>query len=125
MQLNLPLAEQCRRQTMFAHFVFCFFMSLITSPPASYLLQFFGLVPSASLLALKAAGQHYCEDDWSKLRIEHRNIDDLDLSRYCFSSAFMVALLHDSLGIPMYERRYYFSLDADAILFPFLVVYSI
>ena len=124
MQLSLPLAEHCHRQTMFVHFVFCFFMSLITSP-CLYLLQFFGLVPRASLLALKAAGQHYCEDDWSKLRIEHRNVDDLDLSRYCFSSAFMVALLHDSLGIPMSERRYCFSLDADAIIFPFLVVYSI
>lgn len=77
------------------------------------------------MLALKAAGQHYCEDDWSKLRIEHHNIDDLDLSRYCFSSAFMVALLHDRLGIPMNEKRYDFSLDADGILFTFLVAYSI
>ncbi|XP_059430307.1 probable apyrase 6 isoform X2 [Corylus avellana] len=77
----------------------------ISSESFLFTSEFFGLVPRASLLALKAAGQHYCEDDWSKLRIEHRNIDDLDLSRYCFSSAFMVALLHDSLGIPMYEKR--------------------
>lgn len=67
--------------------------------------EFFGLIPKASLLVLEAAGQHYCEDDWSKLRIQHQNIDDLDLSRYCFSSAYMMALLHDSLGIPMNEKR--------------------
>ncbi|XP_042955871.1 probable apyrase 6 [Carya illinoinensis] len=67
--------------------------------------EFFGLFPTASLLGLEAAGQHYCEDDWSKLRIQHRYIDDLDLSRYCFSSAYMMALLHDSLGIPMTEKR--------------------
>ncbi|XP_050285899.1 probable apyrase 6 isoform X1 [Quercus robur] len=67
--------------------------------------EFFGLIPKASLLVLEAAGQHYCEDDWRKLRIQHQNIDDLDLSRYCFSSAYMMALLHDSLGIPMNEKR--------------------
>ncbi|KAK4607152.1 hypothetical protein RGQ29_001108 [Quercus rubra] len=58
-----------------------------------------------ALIKRKKAGQHYCEDDWSKLRIQHQNIDDLDLSRYCFSSAYMMALLHDSLGIPMNEKR--------------------
>lgn len=77
----------------------------ISSESFLFTSEFFGLIPRASLLALEASGQHYCEDDWSKLRIQHRSVDDLDLSRFCFSSAFMVALLHDSLGIPMNEKR--------------------
>ncbi len=39
-------------------------------------------------------------------RIQHQNIDDLDLSRYSFCSVHIVALLHDSLRIPMNENRY-------------------
>lgn len=77
----------------------------ISSENFSFTSELFGIIPRASLLALEAAGQHYCGDDWSKLRIQHRNIDDLDLSRYCFSSAYMVALMHDRLGIPMNEKR--------------------
>lgn len=72
--------------------------------------QFFGLVPKASLSELEVAGQHYCEDDWDTLKMQHSEVDDLDLLRYCFSSAYTVALLHDALGIPMNDTRYCFSL---------------
>ena len=73
------------------------------------LVQFFGLVPRVSLFELEAAGKHYCEDDWDKLKDQHHSIDDLDLLRYCFSSAYTVALLHDSLGVSMNDKRYYCS----------------
>lgn len=63
-------------------------------------------MPTASLFELEAAGQHYCEDDWEKQKNQHHSIVDSDLLKYCFSSAYMVALLHDSLGIPMDEKRY-------------------
>lgn len=64
------------------------------------------MVPGASLSELETAGQHYCEDHWDALKNQHNEIDDLDLSKYCFSSAYMVALLHDVFGIPMEEKRY-------------------
>ncbi|XP_042511824.1 probable apyrase 6 [Macadamia integrifolia] len=70
-----------------------------------YTSEFFGLVPNASLSELELAGVHYCEDDWSKLKEGHHGIDEVDLLRYCFSSAFIVALLHDSLRIPMDYKR--------------------
>ncbi|XP_021892565.1 probable apyrase 6 isoform X2 [Carica papaya] len=83
----------------------------IPVPPENffYISEYFGLVPSASLFELVAAGKHYCEDNWDDLKNLHRGVDDLDLVRYCFSSAYMVALLHDGLGLPMHEKRIGFS----------------
>ncbi|KAE8683062.1 hypothetical protein F3Y22_tig00111220pilonHSYRG00166 [Hibiscus syriacus] len=51
------------------------------------------------------AGQHFCEDDWSKLKKKHQSLDEEDLLRYCFSSAYIVALLHDSLEIALDDER--------------------
>ncbi|KAI9196522.1 hypothetical protein LWI28_024653 [Acer negundo] len=80
-----------------------------------YTSEFLGLVPSASLFELEALGQHYCENDWDKLKNQHRSIDDLDLLRYCFFSAYTVALMHDTLGIPMHDKRIGFSNHAGSI----------
>ncbi|KAK9280155.1 hypothetical protein L1049_013842 [Liquidambar formosana] len=80
-----------------------------------YISEFFGLVPKASLSEVEVAGQHYCEDGWDKLKNQHRSVDDLDLSRYCFSSAYIVALLHDSLGFPMDDKRIGFAYHTGSI----------
>lgn len=64
------------------------------------------MVPWASLSELEAAGQHYCEDHWDALKNQHNEIDEPGLSKYCFSSAYMVALMHDVLGVSMEEKRY-------------------
>ncbi|KAL6009720.1 hypothetical protein ACLOJK_000149 [Asimina triloba] len=71
--------------------------------------ELFGLFPKASLSEIEVAGKHYCEDGWEKLKSEHPGIEEADLLRYCFSSAYIVALLHDGLGIQMHERRVGFS----------------
>lgn len=76
--------------------------------PLFNLLQLFGLAPRASLSELEVFGRHYCNNDWDKLKNQHGDVDDLDLLRYCFFSAYTVALLHDSLGIPMHDKRYFF-----------------
>ncbi|KAG8644138.1 probable apyrase 6 isoform X1 [Manihot esculenta] len=70
-----------------------------------YTSEFFGLAPRTTLFELETVGQQYCEGDWDKLRSQHHGIDEMDLLRYCFSSAYMLALLHDSLGIPMNDKR--------------------
>lgn len=76
-------------------------------PPENFFFtsEIFGLVPKASLSELEAAGRQYCEDDWFKLKNQYGSIDDMDLLRYCFSSAYIIAFLHDSLGIPMDDNR--------------------
>lgn len=52
------------------------------------------------------AGEHFCGEDWTTLKKRHQSFDSDDLVHYCFSSAYIVALLHDSLGIALNDRRY-------------------
>ncbi|XP_050237170.1 probable apyrase 6 isoform X2 [Mercurialis annua] len=70
-----------------------------------YTSKFFGLVKRAFLSDLILAGEQFCGEDWSRLRKKHHSLDDEDLRRYCFSSAYIVALLHDSLGIALDDTR--------------------
>ncbi|KAM7468534.1 hypothetical protein LguiB_016096 [Lonicera macranthoides] len=67
--------------------------------------KFFELAPKAFLSHLSAAGQEFCEEDWSKLKRKYNSLDEEDLLCYCFSSAYIVALLHDSLGIALDDER--------------------
>lgn len=70
--------------------------------------QFFGLRQRAFLADLLISGEQFCGEEWSKLKRKHQSLDDDDLLRYCFSSAYIVALLHDSLGIALDDERYFF-----------------
>lgn len=70
--------------------------------------QILRMAPRTSLFQLEAESQHYCEDHWDALKNQHNEVDYLDLLKYCFSSAYMLALLHDVLGIAMEEKRYYY-----------------
>nr|XP_043623415.1 probable apyrase 6 [Erigeron canadensis] len=67
--------------------------------------KFFGLSPNTFLSELMVAGKHFCEEDWSKLKKKYPTLNDEDLHRFCFSSAYIVALLHDSLGIALDDQR--------------------
>ncbi|XP_071736500.1 probable apyrase 6 [Rutidosis leptorrhynchoides] len=67
--------------------------------------KFFGLSPKTFLSELMVVGKQFCEDDWSKLKTKYPAFNDEDLHRYCFSSAYIVALLHDSLGIALDDKR--------------------
>ncbi|BFG16680.1 hypothetical protein CerSpe_029540 [Prunus speciosa] len=67
--------------------------------------KFFGLASKAFLSDLMMAGQQFCGEDWSKLKKRHHRLDEEALLQYCFSSAYTVALLHDSLGIAMDDER--------------------
>ncbi|KAK0574452.1 hypothetical protein LWI29_023924 [Acer saccharum] len=71
--------------------------------------KFFGLHQRAFLSGMLVAGQQFCGEDWFKLRKKHQSLDDEDLQRYCFSSAYIVALLHDSLGISLDDERIRFA----------------
>ncbi|CAJ1932072.1 unnamed protein product [Sphenostylis stenocarpa] len=67
--------------------------------------KFFGLRPRAYLSKLITAGQEFCGEDWLRLKEKYVSHDEDDLHRYCFSSAYIVALLHDSLGIALDDER--------------------
>lgn len=71
--------------------------------------KFLGLKQSSSLSDFAHAGEQFCNKDLSTLRQKYINQSDEDFSRYCFSSAYIVALLHDSLGVPLEDNRIEFS----------------
>lgn len=71
--------------------------------------KFFGLKRSSSLSDFALAGEEFCNQDLSTLRKRYPDRSDEDFSRYCFASAYIVALLHDSLGVPLDDKRIEYS----------------
>ncbi|XP_022972832.1 probable apyrase 6 isoform X2 [Cucurbita maxima] len=69
-----------------------------------YTSKFLGVGSRAFLSDLVVAGQEFCGEDWVKLKKRYKLLDEEDLARYCFSSAYIVALLHDSLGIGLEDK---------------------
>lgn len=52
------------------------------------------------------AGEQFCGEDWLRLKRKYDTYDEEDLLRFCFSTAYIVALLHDTLGFAMDDGRY-------------------
>ena len=61
---------------------------------------------TTSLAEIADAGEHYCGEHWTRLQEKHKQVEEKDLLKYCFSTAYIVALMHDSLGIGMRDDRY-------------------
>ncbi|KAG6547500.1 hypothetical protein Mapa_010948 [Marchantia paleacea] len=74
-----------------------------------YTSEFFGLPSTTSLAEMELAGQHYCGEDWKTLQQKHQGMKTEDLLKYCFSTAYIVALLHDTLGVDMRDDRVRFT----------------
>ncbi|RWR88197.1 putative apyrase 6 [Cinnamomum micranthum f. kanehirae] len=73
-----------------------------------YTSKFFGLASTASLSDLILAGKQFCGEDWFRLKKKYHSLTQEDLLHYCFSSAYIVALLHDSLGFALDDKRIQF-----------------
>eukprot|EP00897_Mesotaenium_endlicherianum_P010652 jgi/Mesen1/9615/ME000659S08991 len=71
--------------------------------------QFLKLPPLATLHEVEAAGQAFCGATWHGLVEEHQGDQGGELEKYCFSAAYIVALLHDALGIAMRDTSVRFS----------------
>ncbi|KAM1065485.1 hypothetical protein ACFX2B_020789 [Malus domestica] len=80
-----------------------------------YTSKFFGLAPKALLSDLMIAGQQFCGEDWSKIKKRWPTLDEEALLHYCFSSAYAVALLHDSLGLALDDERIGFANQVGSI----------
>lgn len=83
--------------------------------------QFFGLGQRAFLSHLVVAGQQFCAEDWSKLTLKYASFREEDFLHYCFSSAYIVALLHDSLGIALNDQRYIYTVVINHLSFGMLL----
>ncbi|XP_018471697.2 probable apyrase 4 isoform X2 [Raphanus sativus] len=74
--------------------------------------KFFGLREKDWLSEMIIAGESFCGDDWSRLKVKHPTFKDESLLRYCFSSAYIVSMLHDSLGVALDDQRVEFASEA-------------
>ncbi|KAF8099217.1 hypothetical protein N665_0247s0004 [Sinapis alba] len=74
--------------------------------------KFFGLREKDWLSEMIKAGESFCGDDWSKLKVKHPTFKDENLLRYCFSSAYILSMLHDSLGVALDNQRVEFASKA-------------
>ncbi|KAL1215302.1 putative apyrase 6 [Cardamine amara subsp. amara] len=77
--------------------------------------KFFGLGKKAWLSNMISAGERFCGEDWSTLRVKDPSLEKEDILRYCFSSAYIVSLLHDTLGIPLDDERIGYAIQAGDI----------
>ena len=57
----------------------------------------------ATIADVAKAGSEVCASDWVRLAAERR-LPEEDLLKYCFSASFIVAALHDAMGIGMEEE---------------------
>ncbi|KAF5751989.1 apyrase 6 isoform X1 [Tripterygium wilfordii] len=80
-----------------------------------YTSEFLGLGSSSCISDILMAGQKFCREDWSKLKKKHNSLNEEDLAHYCFSSAYIVAMLHDSLGIALDDERIGFANQVGSI----------
>ncbi|KAJ0256963.1 apyrase 5 [Hirschfeldia incana] len=74
--------------------------------------KFFELREKDWLSEMVIAGESFCGDDWSKLKAKHPTFKGENLLRYCFSSAYIVSMLHDSLGVALDDQRVEFASEA-------------
>lgn len=70
-----------------------------------YTSKFFKLGPTPILSDFMLVGKYFCGEDFLTLKEKYQTLKAEDFSRYCFSSAYIVALLHDSLGIALDDNR--------------------
>ena len=75
-------------------------MRCYTTENFFYTAQFLKLPERATIAQVAAAGAEVCASDWVRL-VAERRLPEEDLLKYCFSAAFMVAVLHDSMGMHM------------------------
>ncbi|KAK9818195.1 hypothetical protein WJX72_008615 [[Myrmecia] bisecta] len=63
-----------------------------------------------SLREVAAAGERYCGAAWPLLQEQYaQQKTSQELLKYCFSAAYIVALLHDGFGLGMDERQLHFT----------------
>ncbi|KFK43669.1 hypothetical protein AALP_AA1G157600, partial [Arabis alpina] len=77
-----------------------------------YTSTFFELHEKDWLAEMIPAGKRYCKEEWSKLKETYPTTKEEYLVGYCFSSAYIISMLHDSLGFALNDGRIEFASKA-------------
>ncbi|VVA91284.1 unnamed protein product [Arabis nemorensis] len=67
--------------------------------------KFFELEEQDWLSEMILAGTSFCGEEWSNLKVKYPKTKEKYLNGYCFSSAYIISMLHDSLGVPLDDER--------------------
>ncbi|ESQ35388.1 hypothetical protein EUTSA_v10009320mg [Eutrema salsugineum] len=79
-----------------------------------YTSKFFELHEKDWLSEMIPAGKRFCGENWSELKVQYPTEQDKHLLNYCFSSAYIISMLHDSLGFALDDGRIEFASKAGA-----------
>ncbi|KAL0723426.1 hypothetical protein Bca4012_038025 [Brassica carinata] len=71
--------------------------------------KFFGLDEKDWLSEMISVGKSFCGEEWSKLKEKYPTTKEKYLDGYCFSSAYIISMLHDSLGFALDDERIKFA----------------
>ncbi|KAL0885010.1 hypothetical protein Bca101_008992 [Brassica carinata] len=74
-----------------------------------YTSKFFDLDEKDWLAEIIPAGKRFCKEKWPELKAEHPTTKEEYLLGYCFSSAYIISMLHDSLGFALDDGRIEFA----------------
>uniref|UniRef100_A0A1J3HN81 apyrase n=1 Tax=Noccaea caerulescens TaxID=107243 RepID=A0A1J3HN81_NOCCA len=74
-----------------------------------YTAEFFELSEKDWLAEMIPAGKRYCKEEWSKLKVKYPEEKEEYLLGFCFSSAYIISMLHDSLGFALNDGRIEFA----------------
>ncbi|VVA91285.1 unnamed protein product [Arabis nemorensis] len=74
-----------------------------------YTSTFFELHEKDWLAEMIPAGRRYCKEEWSKLKEKYPTTKEEYLLGYCFSTAYIISMLHDSLGFALNDGRIEFA----------------
>lgn len=77
--------------------------------------KFLDLSPSAVLADMESAGTSVCSVQWEDFRNQHKGKIASGIAKYCFSAAYSVALLHDALGVGLYDPRVKFRNEVNRV----------
>ena len=71
----------------------------------AYTAEFLGLDSQLTLATLRDAGREYCRTPWREVAADcEPDCNEEWLNRYCFSSAYIVTLLHEVYGFPLDQQ---------------------
>ncbi|ESQ35391.1 hypothetical protein EUTSA_v10007501mg [Eutrema salsugineum] len=74
-----------------------------------YTSKFLGLEEKNWLSEMISAGKSFCGEEWSTLKAKYPKTKEKYLRGYCFSSAYIISMLHDSLGFALDDQRIKFA----------------
>lgn len=102
--------QQPTNASAYTSSILCFCLPFSVSQNLFWTVRAVGLPPTATLAELREGGITHCSRSWVSLHSAFAgHVPDQFITRYCFGAAYVYALLHDVLALPLDERIFLFT----------------